>query len=152
MRHFLITVRVRRGSSQAVRRILREGPPFDLDETSLERHLVFLAGNELVFLFEGPHAEEEAGRLLARPTVFGQASRLRAHLAGRPRSRGPVTPRADRSTDPKAPTPSKPLRPSIRAVPASTQGGAMPRPPSERRGHYLHRDKRELLRASGRWA
>jgi len=85
MGHFLITVRVRRGSSQAVRRILREGPPFDLEETSLERHLVFLAGNELVFLFEGPHAQEEAGRLLAHPTALAQASRLAPLLAGRPR-------------------------------------------------------------------
>ena len=85
MQHYLITVQVRRGSSEAVRRILREGPPFDLKDTALERHMVFLAGNELAFLFEGPHAEEEAGRLLARPTVLGRASRLGAHLAGRPR-------------------------------------------------------------------
>src|SRR5215210_3494387 len=85
MRYFLITVRIRRGSSAAVRRILREGPPFDLGDTSLERHMIFLAGNELVLLFEGHHAEEEVGRLLARPRVFGQVSRLGAHLAGRPR-------------------------------------------------------------------
>jgi hypothetical protein len=85
MQHFLITVRIRRGSSETVREILREGPPFDLSETSLERHSVFLTGDELAFLFEGHHAEDEAGRLLSRPDVFGQASRLATHFAGRPR-------------------------------------------------------------------
>ena len=85
MQHFLITVRLRRGSSETVREILREGPPFDLSETSLERHSVFLTGDELAFLFEGHHAEDEAGRLLSRPDVFGQASRLAKHFAGRPR-------------------------------------------------------------------
>ena len=86
MRHFLITARIRRGSADAVRKILAEGPPYDLAETGLERHRVFLAGNELVFLFEGPHAEEEAARLLRRPDVLGQAGRLGVHLAGAPRT------------------------------------------------------------------
>lgn len=84
MRHFLITAPIRRGSADAVRRILREGPPYDLAETSLDRHRVFLSGGQLVFLFEGTHAEEEAARLLRRPGVFGRASRLGAHLVGRP--------------------------------------------------------------------
>jgi hypothetical protein len=85
MHRFLITARIRRHSAEAVRRILREGPPFRLEDTTLERHTVFLAGDELVFLFEGPHADREASRLLAQPSVLGRASRLGAHLAGRPR-------------------------------------------------------------------
>jgi hypothetical protein len=85
MRHFVITVPLRRGSADAARQILREGPPFNLEDTSLERHMVFVAGDELVFLFEGAHAEEKALRLLQRPGVLGQAGRLAAHVAGPPR-------------------------------------------------------------------
>jgi hypothetical protein len=85
MSRFVITVKLKRGSESRVRAILRQGPPFDLADTSLERHDVFLAKDELVFLFEGPHARREAVRLLERPDVLGPASRLAAHLRGRPR-------------------------------------------------------------------
>ena len=81
----MISVTLKRGSAAAVRQILREGPPFDLEQTPLERHLVFLTRDELVFLFEGEHAEEVAKRLLKSPRVLGQASRIGAHIRGKPR-------------------------------------------------------------------
>jgi hypothetical protein len=59
MHRFVITARLREGSAEKVAQILREGPPFDIAETSLERHEVFLSEGEVVFLFEGTHAEEE---------------------------------------------------------------------------------------------
>jgi hypothetical protein len=77
---------VRRGSENAVRALLCEGPPFQLPDTSLERHTIFLAGDEIVFLFEGPSAEEEVGRLLRDRHVLGQASRIGLHLTGPPRT------------------------------------------------------------------
>jgi hypothetical protein len=76
---------LRSGSADAVRKILRDGPPFNLEDTSLERHRVFLSGDELVFVFEGPHADQEAARLLAQPAVRGRASRIGDHLVGAPR-------------------------------------------------------------------
>jgi hypothetical protein len=85
VRRFLVTARIRRGSKDAVRAILRQGPPFQLPDTSLTRHTVFLAGDEIVFLFEGVHADEEVRRLVHQPDVLGQASRIGAHLTGRPR-------------------------------------------------------------------
>ncbi|MFL5819451.1 MAG: hypothetical protein ACJ76S_02040 [Solirubrobacteraceae bacterium] len=80
----VITARVRPGSVDAVRRILGAGPPCDLETTSLEAHRVFVSGDELVFLFEGPHADEY-GRLVGPPSVLGQVELLSAHLAGPPR-------------------------------------------------------------------
>ena len=85
MRRFLVTAKVRCGSKEAIRAILREGPPFQLPETSLDRHTVFLAGDEIVFLFEGVHAKEEVTRLIHDRQVLGQASRIGLHLTGRPR-------------------------------------------------------------------
>lgn len=85
MHRFVITAALRRGSAPEVARILREGPPFDIDETSLERHEVFLSDEEIVFLFEGPHAEREARRLLSSKRVLSQAGRIGLHIKGRPR-------------------------------------------------------------------
>jgi len=78
VRRFVVSVRLRRGAGKKVREILREGPPFELEDTSLERHFVFLCGDELVFLFEGDRADEEAQRLLKDPRVLG-------YVSGRPR-------------------------------------------------------------------
>jgi hypothetical protein len=85
MSRFVITARLKRGSEPMVREILRQGPPFELANSSLERHEVFLAQDELVFLFEGPQADREAMRLLDSPHVLGPASRLATHIRGRPR-------------------------------------------------------------------
>jgi hypothetical protein len=85
VRRFVVTVQLARGAEKKVREILREGPPFDLEGSSLERHFVFVASDELVFLFEGDGADEEAERLLKDPRVLGEAGRIRAYLAGKPR-------------------------------------------------------------------
>lgn len=73
------------GSAPEVRELLEQGPPFDLAETSLDRHEVFLDGDELIFVFDGPRAREEAERLMAGDEVRDRAGRIGAHLAAAPR-------------------------------------------------------------------
>src|SRR5687768_10786899 len=85
MYRFVITARLREGSAETVAQILREGPPFVISETSLDRHEVFLSEDEVVFLFEGSHAEDEAMRLAASPLGVAQAGRLGDHIDGEPR-------------------------------------------------------------------
>ena len=84
MSRFVISCPLAPGSGAAVRELLEEGPPFDLESTSLDRHEVFLAGDELIFVFEGPRAREEAERLMASPEVRDRAGRLGALMAGAP--------------------------------------------------------------------
>ena len=84
MRQFVITVRLKPNSEKEIREILKEGPPFELDDTGFESHTVFLASDQLVFLFEGERAEEEAAKLLERSRVLEQASRLGAVIEGEP--------------------------------------------------------------------
>lgn len=84
MHRFVITARLREGSAEKVAQILREGPPFDIAETSLERHEVFLSEGEVVFLFEGTHAEEEARRLMVSRSVIARVGRLGVHIDGEP--------------------------------------------------------------------
>jgi hypothetical protein len=85
VRRFVVTARLKPGVIETVREILREGPPFDPAVTSLERHEVFLGEDELIFLFEGEHAEQEARRLLRKPGVLDRAGRIGVHLKERPR-------------------------------------------------------------------
>ena len=85
MRRFVVSLPLRPGSTDQIRRLLREGPPFDLSGLSLERHEVFLSDAELIFLFEGTHSERVAIELLERPRVLGQASRIAPFVAGPPR-------------------------------------------------------------------
>jgi hypothetical protein len=85
MHRFVVTATLKPGCSEEVRRLLREGPPFEISQTSLQRHLVFLAGDELIFLFEGEHAEREVKELLADPDVLGQIGLIGACIEGAPR-------------------------------------------------------------------
>ncbi len=85
MRRFVIVAELREGSARRVAEVLREGPPYALEQTSLERHEVFLSEREVVFLFEGVHAEEEAKRLLGEDRLLESAGRLGVHLRSRPR-------------------------------------------------------------------
>ena len=85
MGRFVVTARLKRGSSDRVREILRQGPPFDLAGTSLERHHVYLCRDELLFIFEGPHADEEVGGVLNDFSVLSRASSLARDFKGSPK-------------------------------------------------------------------
>lgn len=85
MHRFVVTAALKPGAAARVAAILREGPPFDLADTSLERHEVFLGDDELVFLFEGPGADGEARRLFKKPRVLDRVRRIGPHLAAKPR-------------------------------------------------------------------
>jgi hypothetical protein len=85
MHRFVVTASLKKGTAHLVAEILREGPPFDLAETSLERHEIFLGDDELVVVFEGPAADKEVRRLFEAPGVLDRVRRIRAHLAATPK-------------------------------------------------------------------
>jgi hypothetical protein len=72
------------GSHDVARRLLAEGPPFDLAGVGLERHTVYLTGDEVVFIFEW-RGEASFESLLAQPGVWDVASSWTELAAGPPR-------------------------------------------------------------------
>jgi hypothetical protein len=58
MQRFAVVATLRPGTSEQAEKLVELGPPFDPLEKGLERHMVFLAADTAVFVFEGgdPHA------------------------------------------------------------------------------------------------
>jgi hypothetical protein len=80
-----VVVPIKRGTAEAARRVVEEGPPFDLEHLALERHHVFVSEREVVFFFEGDSATTAVDALSRSPQVLNAAERWRGLLAGRPR-------------------------------------------------------------------
>lgn len=73
------------GAQAEARALIAAGPPFDPDRTPLVRHEVFLTGDEVVFVFEGPDARRAVEQLIGEASVWKAAIAWRRLLAGRPR-------------------------------------------------------------------
>jgi hypothetical protein len=56
------------------RLLIEQGPPFDLTQTALASHEVFLTDREAVFVFEGTAAKEAVERLSGEPGVWRSAT------------------------------------------------------------------------------
>jgi hypothetical protein len=81
----VLVVPLKEGAAARARRLLEEGPPFELGASELERHEVFLTDREVVFVFEtkgdAPPLKLRAGD----PTLRKAATAWRECMAGRPR-------------------------------------------------------------------
>ena len=80
-----VVVPIKRGTAEAARRLVEEGPPFEVERLGLERHHVFVSEREVVFFFEGDSASAAVDALSRSPRVLNAAVRWRGILAGRPR-------------------------------------------------------------------
>jgi hypothetical protein len=80
-----VVVPIRRGTAEAARRLVEEGPPFHVEDLGLERHHVFVSEREVVFFFEGDSAAAAVDALTRSPDVLKAAVCWRRILGGRPR-------------------------------------------------------------------
>jgi hypothetical protein len=53
MQRLAVVAKLRPGAGDEAARLIELGPPFELEKTGMERHLVFLAADTVVFVFEG---------------------------------------------------------------------------------------------------
>ena len=80
-----VVVPIKRGTAEAARHLVEEGPPFEIEDLGLERHHVFVSEREVIFFFEGKNAGAAVNALMRSPDLLKTAVRWRRLLAGRPR-------------------------------------------------------------------
>ena len=85
MSQLVVVVPLKAGTKSTARRLLAEGPPFDLEATRFDRHAVYLTDAEAIFVFEAP-GESRALELAAeQPSLWEAARAWREVMDGRPR-------------------------------------------------------------------
>lgn len=57
MEQLAIVVRLKPGLEEEARNLIQQGPPFEIGESGLERHTIYLSAGEVVFVFEGREVE-----------------------------------------------------------------------------------------------
>ena len=73
-----VVVPIRRGTAEAARRLIEEGPPFDVEPLGLERHHVFVSEREVVLYFEDDSATAAVDALSKSPRVLHHRPVVRA--------------------------------------------------------------------------
>ncbi len=67
MERLAIVARLKKGTESRAAELIGSGPPFDLAETGIERHSVYLSASEVVFTFEGHQVEWMVDELIDGP-------------------------------------------------------------------------------------
>jgi hypothetical protein len=77
---------LRPGAHEAVRDLIAQGPPFDLEQIpELERHEVLLTPEEALFVFESSRGADGMRAFLSRSELWQAAGAWQEHIAGPPR-------------------------------------------------------------------
>jgi hypothetical protein len=67
MERVAIIAHLKKGSEQRAADLVEAGPPFDLADTSIVRHSVYVSAHEVVFVFEGHEVEWIVDQLIDEP-------------------------------------------------------------------------------------
>ena len=65
MERLAMIAKLKEGAAEQAAILVRRGPPFDPGERGLERHAVYLNGDQVIFLFEGDAADRSVQEILA---------------------------------------------------------------------------------------
>jgi hypothetical protein len=67
MERVAIIARLKEGSEQRAAELVGAGPPFDLTDTGIVRHSIYISASEAVFVFEGHEVEWIVDQLIDEP-------------------------------------------------------------------------------------
>jgi|SRR5919108_1402846 hypothetical protein len=88
-----IVARLKSGAEPRAGELLAKGPPFDVEESGLESHAVYLSAGEVIFVFEGPEVESIVDDLVSDPfhwPLVGAFEAWRPLIEGNPRIARPA--------------------------------------------------------------
>jgi hypothetical protein len=85
MNRLVIVGRLQDGKHAEAEQLLREGPPFDLEELGFHRHGVYLTSTEVVFVFEAPEVEWLVNDLIDEPAASSAFGPWHGVIEGTPR-------------------------------------------------------------------
>jgi hypothetical protein len=88
MERVAIVADLKRGSHGRAAELIAKGPPFDLAQSGLASHSVYLSGDEVVFVFEAHEVESIVEDLVDEPFQYklqGALDEWRAIVDGPPR-------------------------------------------------------------------
>src|SRR5215210_38600 len=88
MERVAIVARLKSGAAERARQLIDAGPPFELGESGIERHSVFVSAGEVVFAIEGDQVEWVVDELIDAPFRYELRRALdewRAIVEGPPR-------------------------------------------------------------------
>lgn len=58
MQRVAVVAKLRPDAKVRAESLIEEGPPFDLDGSGFERHVVFVSGDQVIFVFEGGRLDQ----------------------------------------------------------------------------------------------
>jgi len=93
MEQLAIVARLRPGTEGEARKLIDQGPPFEIAESGLERHTVYLSAGEVVFVFEGHEVEGVVDAMTEdpfRPTLSDAFASWRPLVEDKPRIARPI--------------------------------------------------------------
>jgi hypothetical protein len=88
MERVAIIARLKEGSEQRAAELVGAGPPFDLANTGIVRHSIYISPSEAVFVFEGHEVEWIVDQLIDEPFHYDlqrALDRWREIVDGKPR-------------------------------------------------------------------
>jgi hypothetical protein len=85
MSQLVVVVPLNEGAREDARRLLRDGPPFDLEATRFESHQVYLTASEAIFVFDAPGAPATLELGAEGPSLWNLARAWKQLMAGAPR-------------------------------------------------------------------
>jgi hypothetical protein len=88
MERLAIVAHLKKGSEHRASELIARGAPFDLAETGIVRHCIYLSASEVVFVFEGHEIEWMIDGLIDEPFHYELQRALdewRLIIEGRPR-------------------------------------------------------------------
>ena len=72
------------GARERAEEIVAAGPPFDLAKAGFSEHSIFIGGDSVLFVFDGPDVERRVSALAADPGASSALSHWAPILAGTP--------------------------------------------------------------------